>query len=77
MNGYPNVGPKDPRVNADDGIRLRGDVEPPQCGPEKGARWDPYHQNVLKGDYPILGDHVFLELTGSRIQSGTSTKEAA
>lgn len=25
--------------------------------------WDPYNQNVLKGDYPILGDDVFLIVT--------------
>jgi hypothetical protein len=29
----------------------------------EGARWDPYHQNVLKGDYPILGQHLFLNIT--------------
>ncbi|MBC7854228.1 MAG: hypothetical protein IAF94_12405 [Pirellulaceae bacterium] len=28
-----------------------------------GSIWDPYHQNVLKGDYPILGQHNFLTLT--------------
>lgn len=28
-----------------------------------GAQLDPYHQNVLKGDYPILGQHNFLNLT--------------
>ncbi|MFM7842649.1 MAG: hypothetical protein ACKPEY_00255 [Planctomycetota bacterium] len=27
-----------------------------------GAWWDPYHQNVLKGDYPILGQHTFLSI---------------
>jgi hypothetical protein len=31
---------------------------------EPGALYDPYHQNVLKGDYPILGQDVFLILTG-------------
>jgi hypothetical protein len=30
-----------------------------------GYWWDPYHQNVLKGDYPILGQHTFLELTAT------------
>jgi len=25
---------------------------------------DPYHQNILKGDYPILGQNTFLSLTG-------------
>ena len=30
-----------------------------------GHWWDPFHQNVLKGDYPIIGQHTFLELTGT------------
>lgn len=29
----------------------------------KGSLWDPYNQNVLKGDYPILGQHTFLRTT--------------
>lgn len=29
----------------------------------KGKWYDPYHQNVLKGDYPIFGDATFLNLT--------------
>ncbi len=29
----------------------------------KGHWWDPYNQNVLKGDYPIIGQHTFLNLT--------------
>jgi hypothetical protein len=29
-----------------------------------GRLLDPYRQNVLKGDYPILGQHTFFELTG-------------
>src|SRR5207237_2998836 len=28
-----------------------------------GHWYDPYNQNVLKGDYPILGQHTFLHLT--------------
>ncbi|MFO0870093.1 MAG: hypothetical protein U0935_14275 [Pirellulales bacterium] len=28
-----------------------------------GNWWDPYHQNLLKGDYPIWGQHTFLSLT--------------
>ena len=31
----------------------------------EGAITDPYHQNVLKGDYPILGQHTFLNITGT------------
>ncbi|NBO92470.1 MAG: hypothetical protein EBV06_09210 [Planctomycetia bacterium] len=30
-----------------------------------GRLFDPYRQNVLKGDYPILGQHTFLELTAT------------
>jgi hypothetical protein len=29
----------------------------------EGSIRDPYHQNVLKGDYPILGQHLFLNIT--------------
>lgn len=30
------------------------------------GRWfDPYHQNVLKGDYPIFGQHTFLNVTAT------------
>ncbi|MBS0202260.1 MAG: hypothetical protein JSS49_05115 [Planctomycetes bacterium] len=31
---------------------------------KKGHWWDPYNLNVLKGDYPIVGQHTFLKLTG-------------
>src|ERR1700690_2111059 len=30
-----------------------------------GHWWDPYNQNLLKGDYPILGQDIFLRLTGA------------
>jgi hypothetical protein len=30
-----------------------------------GNSWDPYNQNVLKGDYPILGQHTFFKFTGT------------
>ena len=29
----------------------------------QGTWLDPYNQNVLKGDYPIIGQHTFLKLT--------------
>jgi hypothetical protein len=33
--------------------------------PYQLGRWyDPYRQNVLKGDYPIIGQHTFFEFTG-------------
>ncbi len=31
----------------------------------EGNWWDPYNQNVLKGDYPIIGQHTFLNVTAS------------
>ncbi len=33
-----------------------------------GDRWNPYKQNVLKGDYPLLGQHTFFTLTASSVQ---------
>ena len=30
----------------------------------KGHWWDPYNLNVLKGDYPVVGQHTFLRITG-------------
>lgn len=32
---------------------------------ESESWWDPYHQNVLKGDYPILGEETFLNIRAS------------
>ncbi len=29
-----------------------------------GQKWDPFNQNMLKGDYPICGQHTFLNITG-------------
>ncbi len=31
----------------------------------QGRLLDPYNQNVLKGDYPIIGQHTFLNITAS------------
>jgi hypothetical protein len=28
----------------------------------EGSLFDPYNQNILKGDYPIIGNHTFLNL---------------
>jgi hypothetical protein len=35
---------------------------------QEGNWWDPYNQNVLKGDFPIIGQHTFLNLTVSSLQ---------
>ncbi len=29
----------------------------------RGRWWDPYNLNLLKGDYPVVGQHTFLNLT--------------
>ena len=40
-------------------------IEPPPYDLNvKGHWWDPYNQNVLKGDYPVIGEDIFLRLTG-------------
>ena len=31
----------------------------------EGHWWDPYNQNVLKGDYPIAGQHTFMNITAT------------
>jgi hypothetical protein len=31
----------------------------------QGHWWDPFNQNVLKGDYPIIGQNTFLDLTAA------------
>lgn len=33
----------------------------------QGNILDPYNQNVLKGDYPIIGQHTFLTVTGTNL----------
>jgi len=30
-----------------------------------GHWWDPYNQNVMKGDYPIIGQHTFMNVTAT------------
>lgn len=49
-----------------------------------GRWWDPYNQNYLKGDYPIIGQHTFLNVTltsfsvteGHRLPTGTTPFES-
>lgn len=47
-------------------VESRWEIEPPPYELNvKGHWWDPYNQNILKGDYPIHGDHLFFKLTGT------------
>ena len=34
---------------------------------KQGSLLDPYNQNVLKGDYPIIGQHTFFSLTATNL----------
>lgn len=38
---------------------------PPYEKNVQGHWWDPYNQNVLKGDFPILGQDIFLKMTAA------------
>jgi hypothetical protein len=38
---------------------------PPYQKNVQGHWWDPYNQNLLKGDYPILGQDIFMRLTAA------------
>ncbi len=42
-----------------------GIKQPPSESTVEGSTIDPYNQNVLKGDYPIIGQNTFLILTAT------------
>lgn len=54
--------PKDFETLSD---RWRDIKTPPYERNVKGNWYDPYNQNVLKGDYPLLGKNTFLVLTAT------------
>jgi hypothetical protein len=35
----------------------------------EGDWWDPYKQNVFKGDYPIIGQHLFLDVSAASVST--------
>jgi hypothetical protein len=44
----------------------RWEIKPPPYELNKEGRlWNPYRQNILKGDYPIIGQNTFMILTGT------------
>lgn len=46
-------------------ITDRWHIQPPPYEiNEPGHWWDPFHQNILKGDYPVLGQNTFFIFTG-------------
>ncbi len=62
-----------------------GIKQPPSESIVEGSTIDPYNQNILKGDYPIIGENTFLILTATAenifelvknpTPSGVSTRE--
>jgi hypothetical protein len=48
------------RLGLPDWNRYERPIEAPYV---PGRWWDPYNQNVLKGDFPILGQNVFISLS--------------
>ncbi|MDZ4783646.1 MAG: hypothetical protein SGJ19_25645 [Planctomycetia bacterium] len=34
---------------------------------KEGNWWDPYNQNVMKGDYPLWGQHTFMNITAASL----------
>src|SRR5215813_5527916 len=44
----------------------RWTIKPPEYEVDvPGHLWDPYNQNILKGDRPIIGNDIFLNLTAA------------
>ncbi len=43
---------------------VTGDAETPYLNPTP-ALWHPYRQSILKGDVPVIGQDIFLDLTAS------------
>ena len=45
----------------------------------KGNLWNPYRQNMIKGDYPIIGQSIFLDatFTSDSLVEGHSTPTPA
>jgi hypothetical protein len=73
----PTVNPSADFVPMEDRWRLgypawdrygRGHALPDDYPYELGEWYDPYQQNVLKGDYPIIGQNTFLTLTAQSLQ---------
>src|SRR5207245_10477711 len=48
------------RLGFPDWNRYERPIEAPYV---RGRWWDPYSQNVLKGDYPVIGQHYFLSVS--------------
>jgi hypothetical protein len=45
--------------------RWRIGIPGPYVQNVRGAIYDPYNQNVLKGDYPIIGNDIFFSITAT------------
>ncbi len=63
--GYPNWD----RYGPDHSVFCGGDPFEEDAPYARGAWYNPYRQNLFKGDYPILGQHTFLNLTATACYS--------
>jgi len=50
-----------------------GDIEQPYESP-KPMLWQPYAQSILKGDAPVIGQDIFLDLTASSSSFGEARR---
>jgi hypothetical protein len=56
------------RIGFPDWIRYPGGTTPYADAPyQLGHWWDPYNENVLKGDYPVIGQNTFFVLTATSL----------
>jgi len=63
--GEPTIESAAPLTAPAEPVASRWRLElPPYKLNTTGRWWDPYNQNVLKGDFPVIGEDIFLKLTG-------------
>ena len=83
----PAVGSDTPTTPPTEPFEDRWNMQlPPYQLNVQGHWWDPYNQNTLKGDRPIIGDDIFVKLTGISktnvegrslpLPSGVSTRDS-
>lgn len=63
--GEPTIESAAPLTGPAEPVESRWKLQlPPYKLNATGHWWDPFNQNVLKGDYPILGEDIFMKMTG-------------
>jgi hypothetical protein len=57
------------RYGPDHGVFCGGDPFEEDAPYARGAWYNPYRQNLFKGDYPIVGQHTFLNISATAFYS--------